>query len=1641
MISKEQAQERLKAYYNPNHSADQVARLGKLPDDLSTLGQILIQAGPAWQKLQKEINSRGKIRSASFLQIKKLNQKERQKLFTALFPGIAPILEDTWKLFDQLPYQTSYARKPFRNPHHPTLDARIAMLQVLVHALKGYDHQEITWLAAWAPHLGYYGSNELGYLFAATIEKGDRTGNEVFEILIASANGTHETGTMGRHVVRALLCSSRVDGWEYIERMLLAAQREEGLRQVILESIDEAHPQAFRRILRLVLDHKLIRFSATIRALGVWFGLPFEAVNQKVAHQVLEQVLRYLDSPTECKKAVKTGEPQDVYYALWAMAFDDVLVAFPHAATLSRSDHIETRFVAVHFLGQTALQESMPELLNALDDEDFRVSAHALMGLTPRIFDHELVAASDMFERLERLLPRVKHKQNNMKPLVWDWLPIALNRELISGELIDCLGKRSPKRLIPYLSLMSPRDRARVARVLKESKHKDEETIQTLILLVGDLSPDVREEALKGLKGCKLKDTDIAGLENLLLRQSQDLRRGIIQLLLGLSDKKLFDSVRRLLQYKGVQQRLAALELLRECKQTERTTDQIQSLASEYKQRATLSDAEAKLLEELLADSMEKYSLDNALGLMDPQNRTKPVPIKARLFSKVKLGSSAAATCLKSLDALVDAHRNDVIELERGNTKTTELLGNMHWGWMFNSNRSLSNEYATFPLKELCETWWEIRPKELRDEDRHELLRALVAVSLFTPIWARFSQPKHEGVSKELQKHFDLRLDFHLNYQEIVRSMVEWLIWAHPETGETDYTLNALEESVGRIPHKELTGLIEIYGNRKGRAIDRTKLAYLDLARRQRELRPELWKDEHHARLWKVVCWLNEPEPGYPGEYAILEDALFAFQSGAATRDDLFYMFLGPRKRDETGYEVRFDLLYQFSARKVHAHHQPFLDEFPVILEIVETCRERILDVECRRGELPTVATSAANQIRSVPGMRNLFRMLVALGESGFERGYLHGQSRSGVFSHLIRNSYPLESDTLDEFVQQVHNQRVPEKRLIELAVYAPQWAGFVQHATGWNHLTETVWWLYAHTKDRQWTVEQSIREEWVAWIAEYTPLSANDLLDGAVDVAWFQRVYAEIGEARWQQLYDAALYTSGGIGHGRARLFADAMLGRVTTHQLTERIRKKRHQDSARALGLIPFPEAIDRKLEILQRYEVLQEFLRTSRKFGSQRQASEKLAVSIGMQNLARTAGYADPQRLEWAMEIEAVIDLSSGPVRVNVDEFQFTLSIDDLGEPTLVTTKKDKPIKTIPAVIKKNEKVSVLLERKQKLDRQVSRMRLSLEQAMCNGDEFTAAELQLLFRHPMLKTMLEQLVFVSPHGLGYPIQSGTQLFGHNDKEISLVETDPLRIAHPLDLMTSKVWHDWQRECFIAERIQPFKQIFRELYVSTATEKEEGNLSRRYAGQQVNPRQAVALFGGRGWVVAPEEGVQKTFHMEGISARVGFLQGIFTPAEVEGLTLETVVFTKRGEWNFLPLDQVPGRIFSEVMRDLDLVVSVAHAGGIDPESSASSIEARSALIRETCTLLKLANVQLSEKHALIDGKLSNYNVNLGSGTVHKQPGGALCIIPVHSQHRGRIFLPFVDNDPKTAEIVSKVILLARDDQIKDPTILEQIL
>ena len=499
-------------------------------------------------------------------------------------------------------------------------------------------------------------------------------------------------------------------------------------------------------------------------------------------------------------------------------------------------------------------------------------------------------------------------------------------------------------------------------------------------------------------------------------------------------------------------------------------------------------------------------------------------------------------------------------------------------------------------------------------------------------------------------------------------------------------------------------------------------------------------------------------------------------------------------------------------------------------------------------------------------------------------------------------------------------------------------------------------------------------------------------------------------------------------------------MLGRVKKTELIKRINDKRHQDGVRALGLLPLARGKSQEKDLLDRYKRMQEFIRTSRQFGPQRQTSEKRAATIGQANLARTAGYNDPIRLQWAMEAKAVADLADGPVTVTVKDTTVALAIDEFGGVDFSVTKNGKPLKSIPAVAKLNREVKALRERRKEIKRQVSRIRPTLEQMMCRGEAVTGEELWELMEHLLICPMLRRLVVISDGIIGYPEEGGKVLRDDSGGRQPVKKTEMLRIAHAHDLYARGDWHRWQRDCFDRELIQPFKQVFRELYPLTKAEEREKTQSRRYAGQQVNPRQALSLLGQRQWVTIPEEGVRKTFHEEDLSVHVEFQESFFTPADIDGLTLEAVRFTKRGKWEAVPLAKIPPRIFSEVMRDLDLVVSVAHRGGVDPEASASTVEMRSDLLRETLALVNVENVRIEKNHALVDGELGKYSIHLGSAVTHKQPGGAMFLVPVHSQHRGRMFLPFADDDPKTAEVISKVLLLARDTEIKDPNILDQI-
>jgi acyl transferase domain-containing protein len=134
--------------------------------------------------------------------------------------------------------------------------------------------------------------------------------------------------------------------------------------------------------------------------------------------------------------------------------------------------------------------------------------------------------------------------------------------------------------------------------------------------------------------------------------------------------------------------------------------------------------------------------------------------------------------------------------------------------------------------------------------------------------------------------------------------------------------------------------------------------------------------------------------------------------------------------------------------------------------------------------------------------------------------------------------------------------------------------------------------------------------------------------------------------------------------------------------------------------------------------------------------------------------------------------------------------------------------------------------------------------------------------------------------------------------------------------------------------------------------------------------------------------------------------------------------------------LADVPVIVLSEALRDVDLLISVAGTGGT-VESSAATVALRRALASELSRLLKLANVSFEGHKILIEGRKGQYSLHLGSGQVHRA-GRGIYIEAVPGAER--LFLPFADDDPGTSEVMSKMLLLAEDELIKDPSILAQL-
>lgn len=1694
MLKPEVAKQQLKQWELDDGIEKMVAKCATLPIKLRRVAHALINCdehGKTIRYSQLGYLERVQAQAEQKAVFSSLSKNDRAKLFKVLFGDLAQSVELTMVHLLKGPYQQSYMRRGFRAPGRPaaTLNLRFGWIERFVRLSIDYQPVLLTpeMLAAWAPYLSYGSmSGEIGQLLAAVIDAGGKQADAVYEILYQSATNEHEVGCMGRHITTALLGASREEGWAFMEKLLLAAQRQEGLRQAVLEAIDFAQPEAFRRMLRIIVDEKLARFSAVARAVDVWLGLQWDSASVTTINKGCERLLSLLESEKVRQQALASKSAEDAYFALWAIGYEDVEKSIPAAEKLAKHRAPEHRFVAAYHLQQTDFCEAQATLVALLEDDDLRVAMQALSAVQVRQGETKaetLRLQEEVFSAVERLMQRIPDKKFKLPEIVWPWTAREFDRSDIAAKMVNCIGDLPPSKLIPYLAEFDPRNRSRACSHLASQEKWDNETRSTLVSLIGDASQDVRSSALSAFEKKPLVAVEAERVEGFLTRSASDLRQGAVRLLLAQPDKAAAASAERLIASKHANQRLAGLELMKELAEADRERSRCVKMAVQFQEsQKRISKDETTQLQSILASGAEKLTLDNGLGLFDPAERTPRMVPKKR---KTPAFTKAALKLLVSLDNLVDQHKADPIRSTnwRGDVVETPL-GGLTYGLPVSSfDKPADQQIEKFHFSELWLKWNANRPASERDADGGELLRAYCLLELVDGYgWER--DQKWLKKRDELAKFVFGGLEVpDLQYSSVVLSVLQWLLRLQPDAKHIGIAADVCESLLALIPHEEHQKLVEMrssgsprqrygyfYGERETNDWREVSFydSWLHSVRRQitdaaiagDELKSAL------QRYWQLSCWIDEPVHGAARKRTGLDDRLLCYSYQLATLADVMDDLIGPDI-------AQFSSLSTLTKPRHSPELATFLKSFPEVGQAVEGIRSRVLDIELSRGDLPTPATTAADAVESFFGIDTLVRIVSTIGKERFKPVQYSWRPKAKIESltALAKACHPAPGETNSQFQQKIKAAvkagAFGEEKVMQLAFLAPQWTQMVKEYYGWDGLDEGLYWFLAHmqfvsggeeaaiaagvdadgsTADKDTELGEAAGENtakapklsaWQRLVLERTPLSEAERGNGVVDVAWFHRTFATLGRKKWEALAEASRFAATSAQAKRAQYIADVLLGVAKKSDLVAQIRDRKLKEHVRLLGLLPLATGAKRDADLQDRYKILQEYKKYAKGLSSLSKPGAELAADIGLQNLSQLAGFDDPLRLEWAMEAEATQDLLKGPIVVSKDDVAMTLQLDDRAQPVVSIERGGKPLKTLPKTHKDLPAFSELADRSRELKRQASRVRGSLEAAMLRGDEFTGIELSQIARHALLKPMLERLVVVGEGTLGYPDKQGKAIRSFDGTLEPVKKSEKFRIAHTWDLFAAKNLDKWQHECFQAERLQPFKQVFRELYVVTKQEKADGHRSRRYAGQQVNPQQAYALWGQRGWNV--DEGVFKVFHGLGINATVDFNYGSFTPLEVEGLTIESVQFYS-SDHQLLELSKVPPRIFSEVMRDLDLVVSVAHRGGVDPEASASTVEMRSALLQETCDLLGIKNVKLNKSHVVIKGFLSDYTVHLGSAVVHRLPGGAVCLVPVHAQHRGRLFLPFADDDPKTAEVISKTLLLAKDKEIQDPSILEQL-
>ena len=429
--------------------------------------------------------------------------------------------------------------------------------------------------------------------------------------------------------------------------------------------------------------------------------------------------------------------------------------------------------------------------------------------------------------------------------------------------------------------------------------------------------------------------------------------------------------------------------------------------------------------------------------------------------------------------------------------------------------------------------------------------------------------------------------------------------------------------------------------------------------------------------------------------------------------------------------------------------------------------------------------------------------------------------------------------------------------------------------------------------------------------------------------------------------------------------------------------------------------------------------------------------------------------------------------GKLVVNFGAYKAVYHIRSSSETELLWELNGRFQKAVPTSVK-NEMATQLKSLKNSIKEIESALpvhKSRIEQVYLKKRSWRFNEWQAYYlNHPLISIIARKLIWHFENGT-----TKTQGF-YLDGEIVDVNRDPLDLF--TDNTEVQLWHPigfpaddvsaWRKFLQDLQITQPFKQAYREIYILTDAEQNTDTYSNRFAAHILRQHQFTALCKQRGWrynlMGTWDSHNTPTLHIAAWNITAQFYVDITSEITNE-LGVATYVSTDQVRFSkgyeALHLYDVPALVFTEVMRDVDLFVGVTSIGN-DPAWQDSgdqrmnnywqtysfgdlseSSKVRGEVLRNIIPRLKIANVcSFDAKFLHVRGKLRNYKIHLGSGNIMMSPNDLyLCIVPERKEGtlNDKIFLPF-EGDNMLSIILSKALLLAEDDKIKDPTIVRQI-